>query len=120
MAGGASGAASVVGAVGAVTFVALPVVAAGTVYANVHNKHKVEAEFARRRLALPATIPPGGTAQGSLFFRITPAPRQLVLSGRSGDEPRDLLFDLSPLAGLHLRQPAGAAPPTPMGAGPST
>ena len=109
-----------VGTVGATAFLAMPVVAVGTMYANVHNKHKVAAEFARRRLVLPVTIAPGGTVQGSLFFRVTPAPRQLVLSGRSGDETRDLLFDLSPLAGLHLKAPAGAASATPTGAGPST
>ncbi len=110
MAGGTSGAAATAGTIGATAFVALPLVAAGTVYANVHSKHKVEAEFARRRLVLPLTIAPGATAQGSLFFRITPAPRRLALACRSGDEDQNLVFDLGPLSHLHLKEPAGAPP----------
>lgn len=100
------------GAVGAATVVALPIFAVGTVYANVHSKHKVEAEFARRRLVLPLTIAPGQTVQGSLFFRITPGPQRLVLQCRTDGETRPLAIDLAPLAGLHLKPtpPAAAAP----------
>ena len=106
-----SAGAAAVGTAGAAAFVALPVFAVGTAFANVHGKHKVEAEFARRRLALPATIPPGGNAQGSLFFRVTPAPQRLALACRTGDQTHDLVFDLSPLAHLHLKPAADAAPP---------
>jgi hypothetical protein len=107
------------GTIGAATALALPIVAVGTVVANVRSKHKVEAEFTRRRLVLPLTIAPAQTVQGSLFFRITPGPQRLALSCRSGEEARDLLFDLSPLAGLHLKQPPAAAPPESTTAGSS-
>ncbi len=110
-AGGACAGASTAASVGAVAFVALPAVALGTAWANVHGKHQIEAEFARRRLVLPANLPPGETAQGSLFFRVTPAPRRLVLACRAGDEAPQLDFDLAPLAHLHLKPAADAAPP---------
>lgn len=99
------------GTVGAVAAVTLPLVAVGTVVANVHSKHKVEAEFTRRRLALPLTLAPGQTAHGSLFFRITPGPQRLVLRGRAADQPCDATISLALLAGLHLAPPA--TPPSP-------
>ncbi len=105
---------------GVAAVVALPVVAVGTVYANQIRKHQVVTEFTRRRLVLPLTIAPGATAQGSLFFRITPAPRRLALACQAGAETQDLIFDLSPLARLHLKEPAGnstsAVNPSPVSA----
>jgi hypothetical protein len=97
--GGAAGAAS--------AFVFLPVYVAGAVARNVGSRHDIEAEFARRRLALPATIAPGQAAQGSLFFRISPGPQRLALTGRAGADPIAVVIDLAPLKGLHL-QPSPA------------
>ncbi|MGA2446855.1 MAG: hypothetical protein ABSG50_15685 [Opitutaceae bacterium] len=112
MAGPVSAGATAAGAVGAATVVALPLFAVGTVVANVHGKHKVEAEFRRRRLVLPLSIAPGQTVQGSLFFRITPGPQRLVLQCRADGETRPLAMDLALLAGLHLKPtpPAATAP----------
>lgn len=104
-----TGGAAVAVGVGAATAVALPIVAGGTVFMNIHRKHQVEAEFTRRRLVLPLTLAPGQTAQGSLFFRLTPSPQRLALQGRVGSESRDVVIDLAPLAGLHLK-PATTAP----------
>ena len=69
---------------------------------NHNNKVAVQTEFARRRLKLPLTISPGSNAEGSLFFPMTPGPQRLVVKGRSGDTPFELVLDLKPLAGLHL------------------
>ena len=110
--GVAAGAAVVLGA----ATIALPVYAVTTVFINISGRHKIEAEFNRRRLALPATIAPGQDVQGSLFFRVTPGPRRLLLHGRTKDGPCDLAFDLTPLAGLHFKEaphPAGPGPAEP-------
>ena len=93
---------SVAYGVGAATVLALPLVAIGTVGRNIHGKHQIGKEFSRRRLAFPLSLAPGQCVQGSLFFPITPAPRQLTLNSRSGGAPRDIVIDLAPLAGLHL------------------
>lgn len=95
--------------------VAASATAIGMVVANKRGREKVEAEFNRRRLALPAIVPPGETIQGSLFFRITPGPQRLTLQCRINGEARELPVDLSPLAGLHLKEPPKANPtlPTP-------
>lgn len=110
--------------VGAAAVVALPLVAVGTVAMNVHGKHQIENEFARRRLVLPARIAPGQTVPGSLFFRISPGPQRLVVRGQTGDEPIELTVDLAPLQRLHLQPPATPQPdptpataPTPVGGG---
>ena len=95
---------------GAVIFAgAIPVYAVTAVVRNYNHRHEVEAEFARRRLALPATVAPGQTAQGSLFFRISPGPQRLVLHGRAGDDPVEVTIDLGLLKGLHLKQPPAGA-----------
>ena len=99
------------GTVGAAAAVTLPFVVAGTVVANIRSKHKVEAEFARRRLELPMTLAPGQTTQGSLFFPITPAPQRLVLLCHADDQTRPLDLDLAPLAGLHVGSPPKPAEP---------
>ena len=74
----------------------------GTVVMNQRRKHQIQDEFARRRLALPVTLAPGQTVQGSLFFRITPSPRELALP-TGGDAVARI--SLAPLAGLHLKVP---------------
>lgn len=102
----------------AAVLVAAPVYAVTVVVINSSNKKQVLTEFSRRRLSLPATIAPDQTAQGSLFFRISPGPQRLVLRGRAGDEPIEVVVDLAPFRGLHLKAPPTApkppaAPPTP-------
>lgn len=95
---------------GAVVFLnVVPVIALVDITAvaimNHSNKGKVQAEFNRRRLALPRTLPPGESATGSLFFPMTPGPKRLTVKGRNKDTPVELTLELKPLAGLHL-QPA--------------
>jgi len=104
--GGGGGGLVVAGSVGAVAFMALPLCAVGTVAVNVHYKHRVEDEFARRRLVLPLTLSPGETARGSLFFRITPSPSQLLLRESAGGEEGEASVDLHALSGLHMRVPS--------------
>jgi hypothetical protein len=85
----------------------IPVVAvANVVYvigANRANKRKVVAEFKRRRLELPIALGPHETKAGSLFFPMTPGPRQLLLKGNSAGRPLALAISLTPLGQLHLK-----------------
>lgn len=83
--------------------VAVPAFVAGTIYSNVHHRHIIENEFARRRIVLPATIAPGQAVQGSLFFRISPGPRHLAFLVQYEGAYQKVVIDLAPLAGLHLR-----------------
>lgn len=71
---------------------------------NHNNRAKVQAEFDRRRLRLPLTLTPGATMAGSLFFPTTPGPQRLVIRGNSGGQPCEIVLDLKPLAGLHLKK----------------
>jgi hypothetical protein len=91
-----------IAAVVATGFIALPVYTVMSVVANISGRHKIKEEFNRRRLALPAIVPAGQVVQRSLFFPITPGPKRLILQCQVGEEARDVEFDLSPLAGLHL------------------
>jgi len=84
------------------TVIALPVVGISSVLLNVIRKHKIEDEFNRRRLMLPATIPPGQVTQGSLFFRVTPGPQRLSLLFTGVDRGFDVSVDLKPLSDLHI------------------
>ncbi|MBK8857139.1 MAG: hypothetical protein IPN11_05460 [Opitutaceae bacterium] len=90
---------------------AMPAFVAGTIYANVHQRHLVEGQFAKRRIVLPATIPPGQAAQGSLFFRISPGPRQLAFLIQYDGGYRKVVVDLAPLAGLHFKPKEKPAAP---------
>ena len=74
---------------------------------NHSNKEKVQAEFNRRRLVLPRTLPPGESVTGSLFFPMTPGPKRLMVKGRNQDTPVELTLELKPLAGLHLQPTPG-------------
>ena len=104
LAGGATtGAVVIVDVIPVVAVVDIAVVAV----MNHNNKVKVQEEFNRRRLSLPLTLPPGKSVAGSLFFPMTPGPQRLRLKGRSGDTPFELVLELKPLAGLHLK-PAAA------------
>lgn len=105
-----TGAAAAGATLGAAVVVALPLVAVGSVGMNIHRKHQVEAEFGRRRLGLPRTLAPGESAQGSLFFRLTPGPRELVLHTGPAADARRVSVSLAPLAGLHLRMPIFTPP----------
>ena len=98
-------------AVGGLLF--LPAFIGGTIYTNINNRHAIEREFARRRLVLPAALLPGQLVQGSLFFRISPGPQRLTLKCRIDDEPHDVVIDLAPIAGLHLKSPPAADAPAP-------
>lgn len=105
-----TGAAAAGVTVGAAAVVALPLVAVGSVGMNLHRKAQVEAEFKRRRLALPLTLAPGQSFEGSLFFRATPSPSELRLHTGVLDGARDVTVSLAPLASLHLRMPIIPAP----------
>ena len=70
---------------------------------NHNNKAKVQKEFDRRRLHLPLTVAPGATAEGSFYFPMTPGPQRLIVRGSAGGVPVELVLDLKPLAGLHLK-----------------
>lgn len=101
---------------GAILLSVIPVVAIVDITAvailNSQNKKKVVAEFNRRRLSLPLTIEPGQDGTGSFFFPMTPAPQRLVLKGTAGEAPLELVLELKPLAGLHLK-PAAEKKTTP-------
>jgi hypothetical protein len=88
--------------VAASTVIALPIVGVSSVLLNVNHKRKIEDEFNRRRLMMPATIPPGQVTQGSLFFRITPGPQRLLLIFTDVDQGFDVSVDLKPLSDLHI------------------
>jgi hypothetical protein len=89
------------------TILALPIVGVGSIIANVRKQHKIEDEFNRRRLMLPATIPPGQVTQGSLFFRITPGPKRLTLLFSGHEADFDVSVDLAPLSNLHIDRNPG-------------
>jgi hypothetical protein len=92
---------------GSVLLDAIPVVAIVDITAvaimNHNNKAKVQKEFDRRRLVLPLTMAPDSAAEGSLFFPMTPGPQRLIVRGKSGETPLELVLELKPLAGLHLK-----------------
>lgn len=92
---------------GAAALAVIPIVAVVDITAvaimNHNNKKKVQEEFDRRRLKLPLTVAPGATAEGSFFFPMTPGPQRLIVKGRSGEAPVELVLELKPLAGLHLK-----------------
>jgi hypothetical protein len=100
--GSGSGALAGVAFVGAAGIVALPVYAIVSSISNVSARHKIEEEFNRRRIVLPATIDQGQSVQGSLFFPITPGPKRLILQCQIGEETREFDLDLPQLADLHF------------------
>jgi hypothetical protein len=99
---GPSGAAMAAAAAPVVALVALPIIGFGAILVNVEGKLKIEEEFHRRRLILPATIEPGQVTQGSLFFRITPGPQRLTLLFTGAETDFDVSVDLTPLSDLHI------------------
>jgi hypothetical protein len=100
--GGATASAGAVALVNVIPVVALVDVTTVAIM-NHNNKKAVQAEFDRRRLPLPLTVPGDGRVEGSFFFPMTPGPQRLVLKGTAGEAPLELGLDLKPLAGLHLK-----------------
>jgi hypothetical protein len=111
-AGGGFWVASSAAVLGGTVLFAAPVIG-GTIYRNVSGRHKVEAEFDRRRLKFPITLAPGQTMEGSAFFRITPGPQELALRCRTGETNATINIPLTPLANLHLKETGPAAPASP-------
>ncbi len=93
-------------------FIAVPLAAGWLSDTNGTHAKKIAAEFDLRRLELPAQLRPGQTTHGSLFFRLTPSPKKLVLTFREAGEVREVTIDLALLADLHRRStpPADPAP----------
>ena len=96
-----------------IVFAALPVAIVSGVVINNNQKHRIEAEFHRRRLVLPTTMAPGGTAKGSLFFRISPGPQRLVFAFHADGQPHELSLDLKQLAALHFKKRIYSNSPAP-------
>lgn len=94
--------AGAIGGASAAVVAAAPIVAGGSVYLNLHRKHQVEAEFARRRLVFPCPVAAGAVATGSLFLRITPAPSRLVLTFEVAGLAQETVVELGALSRLHL------------------
>jgi hypothetical protein len=108
-----SGSAAVAGAgfvAAGIAFTALPVYAVISVFSNISARHKIEAEFTRRRLKLPVNLTPGQVVQGSVFFPISPGPKRFILECQTSDETREVNLDLAPLAGLHLNKETTGKP----------
>ena len=88
----------------------VPVYYITVVTINHRNKAAVVAEFNRRRLVLPLTLPPGGTRIGSFFFPMVPNPRSLGLRWSTGPASGESVLPLDFLHGLHVKNPAPSAP----------
>ena len=65
------------------------------------KQREVVDEFESRRIQLPATVSPGQTLRKSVFFRISPSPRLLVVAYEVAGEFREIVIPLTPLAGYH-------------------
>jgi hypothetical protein len=61
-------------------------------------------EFDRRRIKFPVKLGSADTFRGSLFFRVTPSPRKLLLHFDSRGPKRIVSIELAPLQGLHRRE----------------
>jgi hypothetical protein len=117
--GGVTNSAAV--AAGATGFVAIPLVVAGSGVRTLVARHAVTKEFNLRRIALPATVPAGGSCTGSFFFPVTPAPAKLLVRYVDGAGlSHKLTVDLAPLARLHLDPSAQPPPAIPAPTGPAT
>jgi hypothetical protein len=73
------------------------------------SRRKIEAEFDQRRLRIPASLIPGETVRGSLFFRITPSPQQLQLNYRANSQMHRITINLASLHGLHRKKSSATA-----------
>ena len=93
-----------------VGLVAVPVTAVVVYANNQKHKHQIEAEFTRRRVALPLEIAAGETRTGSFFFPLTVSPQSLRLEWLKGGERSAIVLPLPMLAGLHRPEPAKQNP----------
>ena len=98
-------------ALGTAVVVGVPVYYVTVIVINQHNKSTVLAEFNRRRLVLPLTLPPGATTTGSFFFPMGPNPRLLRLNWSAGSNSGEAVLALDFLHGLH--DPSVRAQPPP-------
>jgi hypothetical protein len=73
---------------------------------NTRGRKEVETDFSGRRLVLPSTLAAGQTLDGSLFFPVTPGPKTLIFHCRAAGQTTDVALLLTPLAGLHVKDPA--------------
>jgi hypothetical protein len=94
--GGAAAGLSVIPVLGAVDIAVVAVM-------NHRNKAKVQQEFQRRRINMPRSIEPGEVLAGSLYFPMTPGPQRMLVRGSDGRRAFEVVLDLQPLAGLHLK-----------------
>jgi hypothetical protein len=101
---GYPGAAAQVLGAGAVPIAVPSVLLLGT-EGDVEARQKIEDTFQARRLKLPRTVATAREARGSLFFPITPGPRQLRLVVRADGKLTAITIDLTAISHLH-----GAAP----------
>ena len=114
VAGGGSQVGVIAAASAAVVMIPVAAVAGG-IY--MHKKHKrqrldrelMQAEIARRALPLPVEIAAGSTREGSWFFPITPAPKQLLVRFQQGGAEREIRVDLPELSQLHIKPQAAPA-----------
>jgi hypothetical protein len=95
--------------------IALPLIGESWQHASNAKQREIVDEFESRRIQLPATIAPGHTLKKSVFFRISPSPRQLVLAYEVAGEFRTVIIPLAPLAGYHANGGMNLEPiPTPI------
>ena len=104
-----AGSAGAGGAAAGAIFLAIPVWVIGSGVRTLVARDAINDEFDRRRAHLPLTLEPGAERTVSFFFPVAPGPRKLVLRHRSGEAEGELVFDLAPLAGLHVK-PAEPGP----------
>jgi hypothetical protein len=101
------------GTYGVAAAVLAPLYAVKAAEFNAKGRKQVEADFNRRRLALPVSVAPGQVLQGSWYFPVTPAPRQLVVRYRSAGGAGEVTLALPPLAKLHIKPGAKSPPDAP-------
>jgi hypothetical protein len=101
------------GTYGVAAAVFAPIYAIKAAEFNAKGRKQVEADFSRRRLALPVPVAPGQVLQGSWYFPVTPAPRQLVVHYRAAGNAGDVTLALPPLAKLHVKPDAKSPPDAP-------
>jgi hypothetical protein len=104
---GAWAGSSTVALAGVTTFFAVPAVVVSSLVMSHHAKNDIAAEFDHRRFSLPLALPGHGIKSGSLFFPVSPGPRNVRIKGHMNGEPFELMVDLAPLAGLHLEKKSG-------------
>ena len=101
------------GSYGVAAAVLAPLYAVKAAEFNAKGRKQVEADFNQRRLALPVPVAPGQVLQGSWYFPVTPAPRQLVVRYRSAGGAGEVTLALPPLAKLHVKPHAKSPPDAP-------